>query len=125
MTDVMKKKILVAEDEKPMAQAMRLKLNHEGFDVDVADDGEMAVALFKEKTFDMVLLDIVMPKKDGFSVLKELREINTTTPILITSNLSQPEDREKALSLGAQGFLIKSDTPLVQLVAEVKRLTEK
>ena len=114
------KKILVVEDERPMARALELKLEGSGFTVDTVGDGEEAVERIINGNYDLVLLDIVIPKKDGFKVLKEIREKGSTTPIIITSNLSQEEDEKKALNLGAVGYIIKSNTPLVDVVSKVK-----
>jgi len=95
----MDKKILVAEDERPMANALELKLKKEGFDVKVAYNGEEAVNFIVENKFDLVLLDLIMPKKDGFTVLKEIQDKGISVPIIITSNLSQEEDQRKSKEL--------------------------
>ncbi|MES2437076.1 MAG: response regulator [Patescibacteria group bacterium] len=116
----LKKKILVVEDEKPMAHALELKLKSSGFDADVAHDGEAALEHILTNSYDLVLLDLVIPKKDGFGVLAELKEKGNTTPIFVTSNLSQQEDEKKARELGAQGYLIKSNTPLLKIIETIK-----
>lgn len=116
------KKILIAEDEKPIAKALELKLQHEGFDVKTAFNGEEALEYIEHEPFALILLDLVMPKVDGFKVLETLQGKKNNTPIFILSNLSQQEDEVKAKHLGAQGFFIKSNTPLAQIVAEVKRV---
>ena len=113
------KKILVSEDEKPLAHALELKLKSAGYEVMVAENGEMALDLLKQHTFDLVLLDLVMPKKDGFGVLAELQERGDKTPVIVSSNLSQEEDIKRAKSMGAVDFFIKSDTALVDIVKKV------
>jgi DNA-binding response OmpR family regulator len=113
------KKILVSEDEKPLAHALELKLKSAGYEVMVAENGEMALDLLKQHTFDLVLLDLVMPKKDGFGVLTELQERGDKTPVIVSSNLSQEEDIKRAKSMGAVDFFIKSDTALVDIVKKV------
>src|SRR5687768_2533734 len=114
--DAPKKKILVVEDERPMARAMQLKLSSTNYEVDIASDGDMAVSMITEGHYDLVLLDLVIPKKDGFTVLAEVKEKGNTTPIIVTSNLSQQEDEKKAIALGAKGYIIKSNTPLHNIV---------
>ena len=117
----MAKKILVAEDDQPMSRALELKLKKEGFDVKVAADGEEAVKFIEAEKFDLVLLDLMMPKKDGFGVLEDLKAKGITVPIFITSNLSQSEDQKKTKELGAQEFLVKSDISIVEIVEKVKK----
>ena len=115
-----KKKILVVEDERPMAHALELKLKNEGYDAEAVFDGETALEKITTGNYQLVLLDLVIPKKDGFTVLAELQEKGNTTPIIVTSNLSQQEDETKAKSLGAKGYLIKSNTPLVTIIEKIK-----
>lgn len=99
------KKIAVIEDERPMARALELKLSHVGFGVVTAGNGEDGVALIEREHPDMILLDLVMPKRDGFWVLETLKKKGIETPVIILSNLSQGEDEHRAAELGAKGFL--------------------
>ncbi|MCA9364670.1 MAG: response regulator [Candidatus Moranbacteria bacterium] len=116
----MSKKILIAEDETPMANALRLKLEHSGYEVSIAGDGEEAVRLLSDGHFDLALLDLVMPKKDGFSVLAFLQESKEiTTPAIVASNLGQTEDRGRAESLGAIDYFVKSDISLADILDKV------
>ena len=117
----MTNKILVAEDEKPMAKALELKLTSVGFEVEVAFDGEEAIKKIKDNKYDLILLDLVMPKVDGFEVLKEIQKLKLATPVIVSSNLSQEEDRKKAKDLGAKDYFVKSDTTLNELVEKVKQ----
>lgn len=116
------KKILVAEDERPMAKAMQLKLTKAGFDVAVAFDGEEALNLIETKSFDLVITDLMMPKLDGFGLLEKLKEKKINIPVIVTSNLSQEEDEEKVKKLGAKEYFIKSNTPIIQIVENVKKI---
>ena len=116
-----KKKILVVDDEKPLARALELKLTNAGFLVSVAHDGEMAFELIKKETFDLIILDLVMPKMDGFTVIEKAKALKVTAPIIVLSNLSQKEDEEKVLKLGANHFFIKSDVPISEVVEKVKQ----
>lgn len=116
-----KKRILIVEDERPIAKALGLKLEHEGYEVEIAGNGEEGLAKLDGSSFDMMLLDLVMPKVDGFGVLEALKEKKSKIPVYVLSNLSQQEDSKKAESLGAKGFFIKSDTPLANIVTVVKK----
>lgn len=113
------KKIAVIEDERPMARALELKLSHVGFDVVTAGNGEEGLAIIEREHPDMVLLDLVMPKRDGFWVLESLKKRGIETPVIILSNLSQGEDEHRAADLGAKGFFVKSDTPIADIVNRV------
>ena len=81
------KKILIAEDEKPMSHALDLKLSKEGFSVVVANDGEATVEALAKDKFDLVLLDLMMPKLDGFKVLETMQANKNRTPVIVSSNL--------------------------------------
>lgn len=118
------KKILIAEDEKSIAKALQIKLSLAGFEVEIAVNGEEALTLMKGKKFDLLLLDIMMPKKDGFSVMEEMKKNKNKTPIIILSNLSQEEDAVRARNLGAIDFFIKSNTPLADILVKVKKHLE-
>lgn len=119
------KRILIAEDEKPLAHALALKLTHEGYDVTVAADGQECVELLisnQSSQFDLLLLDLIMPVMDGFQVLQEISKIQNKPAVFVLSNLSQQEDEKRALEAGAKKFFIKSDTPLTTIVEEVKTI---
>jgi DNA-binding response OmpR family regulator len=113
------KKILIAEDEKPIAEALKLKLEHEGYTADIAEDGEEAFSKVKDG-YSLVILDLVMPKVDGFEFLKKCKEANIKTPIIVASNLSQDEDIKRAKELGAKDFYIKSNVSLAEIVTKIK-----
>lgn len=115
------KSILITEDEKPLAHALELKLQHEGFTVSVATNGQECLDLIESKHFDVVLLDLMMPTVDGFQVLATLQKKSQMPTVFVLSNLSQAEDEERVLSLGAKKFFIKSDTPLTTIVEEIKK----
>ena len=110
-------KILIAEDEQPMAQALQTKLTKEGFEAEIAVNGEDAIEKIKTGAYDLVLLDLIMPVKDGFTVLKE---VGTQADIIVTTNLSQEEDEKKVKELGAIDYLVKSNTPLNTIVERVR-----
>jgi len=120
VADTPKKKVLVVEDEKPLAHALELKLTHEGFATTVARNGQEALDLIRSQPFDVVLLDMMMPIMDGFHVLENLQDMQNKPVIFVLSNLSTRDDEGKILALGAKKYFIKSNTPLAQIVAEVK-----
>jgi len=116
------KKILIAEDEKPMAHALDLKLKHSGFETKVVFDGQEALEAIKAEKFDLILLDLMMPKKDGFAVLTEMKNQQNTTPVIVLSNLSQAEDEERAKKMGAKDYFIKTDIPLTEIIEQIKKV---
>lgn len=115
------KKILIVEDEKPLARVMSLKLNSAGFATTTVFSGEEALAIISKEVFDLIILDLVIPKVDGFSVLAHLNTSGIKTPVIVASNLSQSEDIEKAKNLGAVDYFVKSDITLVDIVSKVKQ----
>lgn len=116
------KNILVVEDEKPMARALELKLTHLGMNARAVFNGQEALDAMEKEKFDMVLLDIMMPIKDGFGVLEGMKEKGIKTPVIMLSNLSQAEDEKRAKALGAIEFYVKSDTPIAKIVEHVQAL---
>lgn len=116
------KTILVVEDERPLSHALELKLQHEGFTVTVASNGRECLELVNSQSFDVVLLDLIMPEVDGFQVLEQLQKKPNSPAVFVLSNLSQSEDEQRVLALGARKFFIKSDTSLTTIVDEVKQV---
>jgi len=115
------KKLLLAEDERAIAKALQLKLSLSGFDVELVNNGEDALTAIKAKKFDLLLLDIMMPKMDGFTVMEEMKKMKNKTPVIILSNLSQEEDAKRAQELGAIDFFIKSNTPLTEIISKINK----
>lgn len=119
-----KKKILITDDERALANALSLKLTNLGFETKTASDGDQALTLIKSEPFDLVLMDLMMDKKDGFAVLEEMKKENIDTPVIITSNLGQDEDKVRAINLGAVGYFVKSNTPISEIVEKVKTVLQ-
>lgn len=115
------KKILVAEDDKFLSSAYKAKLTKAGFEVTMASDGIEVLQALKNSKPDVILLDLIMPNKDGFTVLEEIKkdEERKNIPIIIASNLGQKEDIDKGMALGAKDFVIKSNMSLDDLVAKI------
>lgn len=120
----MAKKILIAEDEKPMARALELKLNNSGYEAKAVYDGEAAVEELQKEKYDLMLLDLIMPKLDGFGVLEAVKKKKIKTPIIVSSNLSQDDDFQRAKELGAKDFFVKSDTPITEVIKHVKKVLD-
>lgn len=116
------KKILIAEDEKSLAQALALKLGHVGFLVKSVNNGDSTLEELKKTNYDFLLLDLMMPKIDGFVVLNEIKKLGLKIHIAILSNLIQEEDKQKAISLGADIFMEKADTSIVDIVKKVEEI---
>ncbi|SRR5258708_721253 len=118
------KKILVAEDDKFLASAYRVKLTKAGFDVQIAGDGNEALTILKTFIPDLILLDLMMPIKDGFATLQELKANDAwkNIPVIVASNLGQKEDMDKSKELGATDFIIKSDLSLESLIEKINTI---
>lgn len=103
--------ILVADDEKEIRDLLRLYLEKDGYQVLEAEDGLAAVSLLEQEEIDMALLDIMMPKLDGYKVLKQIRE-NSNIPVMILSAKNQDSDKILGLDLGADDYLSKPFNPM-------------
>ncbi|MFA6588012.1 MAG: response regulator [Patescibacteria group bacterium] len=121
-----KKTILLVEDDTFLAGMYVTKLELEGFRVLLASDGEQAVVLAKKEIPNIMLLDIILPKKSGFEVLQEIKASASTKniPVILLTNLGQKEDVQKGLKLGAVDYLIKAHFMPSEVVAKVKRLVK-
>ena len=106
----MSKKILIIEDEKSIARALELKFIHEGFDVICVTDGENGILYLEKETFDFILLDLIMPKINGFQVLETLNKKGVKIPpIVVLTNLSQADDEKRVMELGEIANFVKSN----------------
>ncbi len=117
-----KKRLLIVEDERPLAHALELKMTREGYDVTVALTGSQGLEQASKGDFSLILLDLIMPELDGFTLLKTIRDKGINTPAIVLSNLGQDEDRAKAAALGVKEYFVKANTPIVDIVAKVKEL---
>lgn len=103
---IMKGKILIVEDEKKLSDVMSLYLKKENYDVQCAIDGEAAEEIIENNEFDLVILDIMMPKKDGWSLLRKIKS-RSNTPVILTTARGEEEDRVFGLELGADDYMVK------------------
>ena len=100
-------RILVVEDEKKVSAFIKKGLEEEGFSVDLAHDGEEGVLKATSSTYDLILMDIMMPKKDGLTAIKEIREKSISTPILCLTAKDTVDDIVSGLNTGSDGYLTK------------------
>jgi DNA-binding response OmpR family regulator len=113
------KRILVVEDESAIAFGLQLDLKSEGYDVEMASDGETALQRARKEDFDLILLDVMLPRKDGFEVCRELRLGGTKTPIIMLTAKVQEAEKVMGLELGADDYVTKPFSPR-ELRARVK-----
>lgn len=118
-------KILIIEDEPVHLNVMKVKLEHEGYDVLVATDGEAGYRKIKEEKPDLVLLDIILPKLDGFGILERLKKEALALPIIVVSNSGQPVEIDKALKLGARDYLVKAEFNPADVLEKVEKVFGK
>jgi DNA-binding response OmpR family regulator len=118
----MKKKILIIEDEGRLRELLASLLKKEGFVVLTAEDGEVGLKIIKEEKPDIVILDLILPKKDGFEVLDQAKASDETKdiPIVVLTNLEEKHNIERALSYGVRAYLIKANFKLEEVVEKVK-----
>ena len=120
-------KILFVEDEPTLQKTLGDVLAKEGYDIKTASDGEEGLALAKKFKPDLMLLDLILPKKDGFTVLKEIKadEELKYIPVIVFTNLEGTSDVEKVLELGATTYLVKANYDLGEVVERVKQALKK
>ncbi len=118
------KKILLVEDEVKIANAVARGLKYEDFDVTIASDGEEALVLGKDEYFDCIILDRMLPLKEGVEVCKELRESNIKTPIIMLTAKSGVNDKVEGLDAGADDYLAKPFS-LDELLARIRALLRR
>jgi len=116
------KKILFVEDEISLQKAIRELLTQEGYEVLTASDGDEGLIKAERENPDLILLDLILPKKDGFEVLKELKadEKMKDIPVIVLTNLEGVGDVEKALTLGAKTYLVKANYELDDVLKMVR-----
>ncbi|HBW74022.1 MAG: Two component transcriptional regulator, winged helix family [Candidatus Magasanikbacteria bacterium GW2011_GWA2_45_39] len=120
-------KILLVEDDTFLSNIYQTKFVKEGYQVATAGDGEEALKAVKTKKPDIILLDVLLPKLDGFAVLERLKKDAETKdiPVILLTNLGQRDDVERGLQLGAADYLIKAHFKPSETVAKVKKILEK
>ena len=117
-------RLLLAEDEKELAKALSVILHHNNYSVDVVHNGEDALCYFENGNYDGAILDIMMPKLDGMSVLKKIREAGNSIPVLILTAKSEIDDRVDGLDAGADDYMTKPFA-MKELLARVRAMLRR
>lgn len=119
-----KRKILIIEDDPFLLSMYVTKLESNDFDVASEENGEKAVAAIKRESPDLMLLDILLPGKDGFEILEEMKKDDAikNTPVILLTNLGQRKDIEKGLELGAQDYLIKAHFTPSEVITKIEKV---
>lgn len=121
MDNPQKQKILIIEDDRSLQAALVEALAQEGYEAASAFDGEEGIQKVETGKPDLILLDLILPKKDGYEVLAELKKgPNKNIPVLILTNLEEIDNVQKALDLGAKTFMVKSDFSLKDVIEKIR-----
>lgn len=114
--------VLIIEDDKFLSKIYKTKLAKEGIDVEFAADGEEGLKKMKSAKPKVILLDLIMPKLDGFGVLEAKKKDAALKkiPVLVLTNLGQDDDAQRAKKLGAKDFIVKSDSSIKDVVEKIK-----
>src|SRR3989344_1870908 len=120
-------KVLIVEDDKFLRDLIVQKLKREGFVTSEAVDGEEGLNITKEKHPDIILLDLILPGSDGFEVLRRIKSDTSTAqiPVIVLSNLGQKEDMDRAMSGGAEDFMVKAHFTPGEIIAKIKSVLKK
>ncbi len=118
----MSKKILILEDEIIISDLLAKKLSFEGYSVKTAQNGKQGMDLMTQETPDLVLTDVIMPEKNGFTVIEEMKqnEMLKNVPIIIISNSGQPVEIDRAKELGVSDWIIKTEFDVQEIIKKVK-----
>jgi len=118
--------VLIIEDDSYISDMYKIKLESEDFEVATAKDGIVGIKMLEKQKPDIVLLDVVMPKIDGFSILKTIKRNSELKkiPIVLLTNLSQKENVEKGFELGADSYIIKAHFTPSEVVEKIKEILE-
>lgn len=117
-------KILVVDDEQNMRTGLKDNLEFEGYDVETANDGEQGLKKIIENNYNLIILDVMMPKKSGFDVCKEVRKNGITTPIILLTAKGEEIDKVVGLEIGADDYVTKPFS-LRELLARVKAILRR
>lgn len=115
-------RILIVEDEEFLSRALLDNFEAEGFSVDVAQNGDVALAQMAKQKPDMILLDLLLPRKGGFEVLEAVKKNPdwNLVPVVVLSNLGGDEQIKRALEMGADDYFVKSQHPIEEVIEKVK-----
>lgn len=114
--------VLIIEDESAIARVLDLKLKQIGINTTVVSDGSIALDIIKKQDFDCILLDLILPSIDGFTILESIRAKNKSIKVIVMTNLGQPEDKARVERLGISSYYVKSEVSISQLAESVKNI---
>ncbi len=123
-----KKKVLLIEDDEILSKTLQEFLIAENFETAVAPNGEIGIKMAQEEKPDVIVLDIILPKKDGYEVIQELKKESSSAkniPVILLTNLGGFNDVEKAMKMGATTYLTKSDYSLEDIANKIKDVLRK
>lgn len=122
-----KKQIAILEDDSSLVKTLAEGLIAEGYEVSSAIDGETGLRLIEEKKPDLILLDIILPRKSGFEVMEELvkKEELKNIPVVVLTNLESDADVTRMMELGAKAFLVKANYSLDEVITKIKEILDK
>ena len=120
-------RIVVADDDRMFRKVAETTLRRLGYDVATASDGEEALQLIRSERPDMIILDLIMPKLQGFDVLTILKQdaLTSAIPVIVLSSLTQEQDKQEALDLGAVAYFNKTTFSMSELVKQVENTLTK
>jgi DNA-binding response OmpR family regulator len=121
-----KKKLLIVEDDQMIASMYNTKFKSDGFVVTIASTGPEGLEIAKKEKFDLIMLDVMLPMLDGFSILTELKKDKNTskTPVIMLTNLGTDEDKKKGEKLGAADYLVKANLTPAQISERIKNFLQ-
>ncbi len=119
-----KKKVLLVEDDSMIVEMYKLRLEEEGFIILTTDKGSKAIEMAAKEQPAIVLLDIILPEIDGFTILRSIKSANSTKniPVVLLTNLSQESDRQKGAQLGAADYFVKAQHTPADIMNEIKKI---
>jgi DNA-binding response OmpR family regulator len=122
--EIKPKRILIIEDDSSLGLSLSEKFRTSGFDVEISVDGETGLRIIEEKRPDIILLDLILPKKNGFRILAELNKIGALPglPVIVITNLESTFDIERAFSYNIMAYLIKANYSLDEIVKKVRQV---
>lgn len=123
MTEKKQKKIIIVEDDPFIADIYLVELENNGYDVDVTANGQEAINKIKSQSYDLMLLDILMPQKDGFAVLNEIKaNPDLELDVIVLTNLAGDDYIKKAMDLGAKDYIIKTQFTPKEVLEKIKEI---
>lgn len=117
-------RVFIAEDEENILSALKLNLDLEGYTVFVADNGKKALSILKQSVFDLIILDVMLPEIDGFTICENIRALGIDTPVMFLTAKGSSEDKIRGLKIGADDYLTKPFV-LEELLLRVKNILKR